>query len=100
MPSVSARLPSEEKAELDAVADLLDEDRSTTIRKALREGLTTLRVRHAAARYQAGEISTAEAARVADLSVAEWVEVAAERNLTLQLTAEDLSADARAAQDI
>ena len=39
MPTISARLPSEEKAELDDVAELLSEDRSTTIRKALREGL-------------------------------------------------------------
>ncbi len=45
MPTISARLPSEEKAELDDVAELLSEDRSTTIRKALREGLETLRLR-------------------------------------------------------
>lgn len=63
---VSAWLPSEEKTELDAVADLPDEDRSTTTRRALREGLEAMRVREAVARYQAGEASVAEAARVAD----------------------------------
>jgi len=41
MPTISARLGEEEKAELDDVADLLSEDRSTTIRKALAENLTT-----------------------------------------------------------
>lgn len=100
MPSVSARLPSEEKAELDAVADLLEEDRSTTIRKALREGLETLRAREAVARYQTGDASVAEAARIADVTVAEWIELADEHNLTLQLTGDDLADDARTAQDL
>lgn len=100
MPSVSARLPREEKDDLDDVADLLDEDRSTTIRKALREGLETLRTREAVARYQAGDVSAAEAARLADLTVAEWIEVASERNLTLQLTDADLSDDAYVAQEL
>lgn len=100
MPSVSARLPSEEKAQLDDVAELLDEDRSTTIRKALREGLETLRVREAVARYQAGDASVGEAARLADVTVAEWIQIASERNLTLQVDADELADDARTAQDL
>lgn len=100
MPSVSARLPREEKEELDAVAALLDEDRSTTIRKALREGLETLRAREAVAAYQTGDASAAEAARMANVTVAEWIEIADERNLTLQLSDSDLSDDAHAAQEL
>jgi len=100
MPSVSARLPSEEKAELEAVADLLDEDRSTTIRKALREGLTELRTRHAIERYQSGDIATLEAARLAGVSLGEWLEIADERNLTVQLTPADLERDADAALEL
>ncbi|MFB6150484.1 MAG: UPF0175 family protein [Haloarculaceae archaeon] len=100
MPSVSARLPSEEKEELDAVAELLDDDRSTTIRKALREGLRELRIRRAVERYQAGDASVGEAARIADVTVAEWIEIADERNLTLQLSATDVSDDAFAAQEL
>jgi len=100
MPSVSARLPSEEKEELDAVAELLDEDRSTTIRKALREGLSELRIRRAVERYQSGDASAAEAARVADLSLAEWLEVADERNLTTQLSPDDLRDDVHTAQEL
>lgn len=100
MPSVSARLPAEEKAELDEVADLLDEDRSTTIRKALREGIAELRTRHAVERYQSGEASVAEAARMAGVPVGEWLEIAAERNLTTQLSPDDLRDDAHTAQDL
>jgi len=100
MPSVSARLPTDEKEELDAVAELLDEDRSTTIRKALREGLAELRVRRAVERYQTGDASVAEAARIAGVSLGEWLEIANERNLTTQLAAEDLGDDAYTAQEL
>ena len=100
MPTVSVRLPEEEKEQLDAVAELLEEDRSTTIRKALREGLAAMRTREAVARYQAGDAAVGEAARVADLTVAEWIEVAAERNLTSQLAAADLADDADTAGDL
>jgi len=100
MPTISARLPDEEQADLDAVADLLSEDRSTTIRKALRAGLADLRQQVAAQRYQAGEASALEAAELADCSVAEWLELARERNLTSQLTPADLERDADVAGEL
>lgn len=100
MPTISARVPEEDRAELDEVAELLAEDRSTTIRKAMREGLSELRTRHAVERYQSGDVGVNEAARLAGLSVAGWLEVAHERNLTTQLTAEDLRFDAENARDL
>jgi predicted HTH domain antitoxin len=100
MPTISARIPETDQAELDTVAELLAEDRSTTIRKALREGLETLRTRHAVERYQSGDVAVNQAARLAGLSVAEWLEVAHERNLTTQLTAEDLREDVDTARGL
>lgn len=100
MPSISARLPDDEKETIEEVAALLEEDNSTTIRKALREGLRELRVRVAVERYQSGEASLSEAARIADVSLAEWLEIARERNLTSQLSPEDLEADVDAARDL
>jgi predicted HTH domain antitoxin len=100
MATISARLPDEEGEELDAVAELLDEDRSTTIRKALREGLQELRVRKAVEQYQSGDVSTNQAARIAGMSLAEWLEIARERNLTSQLNSEDLERDADTAGKI
>lgn len=100
MPSVSVRLPEAEKEELESVADLLEEDRSTTIRKALREGLSKLRVRVAVERYQSGEVSLTEAARLANVTVAEWLEIARDRNLTVQLTREDLEQEVDAAGEL
>lgn len=100
MPSISARLPDDEKESLEEVAALLEEDNSTTIRKALREGLHELRVRVAVERYQSGEASLNEAARIADVSLAEWLEIARARNLTSQLSPEDFEAEVEAARDL
>lgn len=100
MPSISARIGDEDEAELEAVAELLGEDKSGVIRKALREGLADLRVRLAVERYQTGELSTNQAARVAGVSVADWLEIARERNLTSQLSPADLEDDAAAARDL
>lgn len=100
MPSISARIPDEDEATLEEVADLLGEDKSTVIRKALREGLSDLRIRLAVERYQSGEISTNQAARVAGVSVAEWLEIARDRNLTSQLSPDDLAADADVAREL
>ena len=100
MPTISARIPESDREELDSVAEMLGDDRSTTIRKALSEGLETLRTRHAVERYQSGDVAVNQAARLAGLSVAEWLEVAHEHNLTTQLTAEDLRGDVENARGL
>lgn len=100
MPSISARIPDDDEAALEAVADLLDEDKSTVIRKALREGLADLRHRVAIQRYQAGEVSVNQAARLAGVSLADWLEIARKHNLTTQLSSDDLTTDAETARDL
>lgn len=100
MPSISARIPDDEEKALEEVAELLGEDKSTTIRKALNEGLYDIRVRIAIERYQSGDVSVNEAARIAGVSLGEWLEIARERNLTSQLSPDDLEADVEAARDL
>jgi predicted transcriptional regulator len=100
MPTVSVRLSAEEKERLDDAAELLDQDRSSTLRAAMAEGLETLRVRHAVERYQTGDVSVNEAARLAGLPVGEWLELAHERGLTTQLEPGDLSFDAERAGEL
>ncbi len=100
MPTVSVRLAEEEKAQLDHVAELLEQDRSTTMRQALSEGVETLRTRHAVERYQSGDVSVNEAARLAGVSIAEWLELAGERGLTTQLSESDLTFDADRAREL
>ncbi len=100
MASISARVPDDDEDELEAISELLDEDKSTVIRKALAEGLASIRRRVAIERYQSGEISVNEAARLANVSLAEWLEIAREHNLTTQLSPEDLEFDAAAAREL
>ena len=100
MPTVSVRIADEEKAELDDVAELLEQDRSTTMRQAIREGVETLRTRHAVERYQSGDVSVNEAARLAGVSIAEWLELAGERGLTTQLDETDLTFDTERAGEL
>ncbi len=100
MASISARLPDDEAEELERVAEMLGEDKSSVIRKALSEGLRDLRVRRAVERYQTGEASVKQAARIAGVSLGEWLEIARERNLTTQLTPDDLERDAETALDL
>ena len=100
MPTVSVRIADEEKDELDEVATLLEQDRSTTMRQALREGVETLRVRRAVERYQSDDVSVNEAARLAGVSIAEWLEIAHDRGLTTQLDETDLSFDAERAKEL
>ena len=100
MPSISARIPEDDEADLEAVIELLDDDKSTVIRKALADGLESLRRRVAIERYQSGEVSVNQAARIAGVSLAEWLEIAREHNLTTQLSPDDLDADATAAREL
>ena len=100
MPTVSVRIADEEKGELDEVAALLEQDRSTTMRQALREGVETIRIRHAVERYQSDDVSVNEAARIAGVSIAEWLEIAHDHGLTTQLSETDLSFDAERAKEL
>ena len=100
MPSISARIPDDDEDELQEVTELLDEDKSTVIRKALSEGLVSIRKRVAIERYQTGDISANQAARLAGVSLAEWLEISREHNLTTQLSPEDIESDAAAAREL
>jgi predicted HTH domain antitoxin len=100
MASISARVSEEDETALEAVAELLGEDKSTVIRKALREGMSELRVQRAVERYQSGDISVNQAARLAGVSLAEWLVIARERNLTTQLSADDLRAEVETASEL
>ncbi|MDZ7770661.1 MAG: UPF0175 family protein [Woeseiaceae bacterium] len=100
MPTISARIPEDDEAALEEVAALVNEDKSSVIRKALREGLTELRIRRAIEQYQSGAVSTNQAAQIAGVSIAEWLEIARERNLTSQLSPEDLDAEVETAREL
>jgi predicted HTH domain antitoxin len=100
MSSITLHISEDDADEIEAVADLLDTDKNAVISDAICEGLAALRRDQAIERYQTGDVSVNQAARIADLSLADWLVVAREHGLTTQLTPVDLDADADAAEQL
>lgn len=100
MPSIRVRISDEQQDELNEVEDIMGLDRSEIVRKALAEGLYDLRVRAAVERYQSSDVSVNQATRIAGVSFAEWLEIARERNLMVQLTPADIESDAEVASGL
>jgi len=98
MPSFTLHISEDDLDEIEAVVDLLDTGANIVVTDAIREGLADLRRDHAIERYKAGEISVSQAARIADLNLADWLVVARKHGLTTQLTPADLDTDADAAE--
>lgn len=82
MGTISARLPEELEAELEAYVDEENLDRSTAVRKLLTEGLDDWRRERALDRLAAGEVTFAAAAEQAGMSVWDFARLAAERDVT------------------
>ncbi|USZ73433.1 UPF0175 family protein [Natronosalvus halobius] len=57
-------------------------------------------MRLAVEQYQTGELSTNQADRVAGVTVARWLEIARDRNLTSHLSPDDLVSDIDSAREL
>lgn len=82
MGTISARVPDELEAELEAYLDEEHLDRSTAVRKLLAEGLAEWRRDRALERLADGTVSFTRAAELADLSVWDFARLARERDVT------------------
>jgi predicted HTH domain antitoxin len=82
MGTISARVPDELEAELDAYLEDENLDRSTAVRKLLSEGLEQWRRERALEQLAAGSISFSKAAELAGMSVWDFAQLAKERDIT------------------
>lgn len=82
MGTISARVPDDLEAELEAYLDAENLDRSTAVRKLLTEGLADWRRERALERLAAGEVSFTRAADLADMNVWDFAALARERDVT------------------
>jgi len=82
MGTISARVPDELEAELDAYLDEENLDRSTAVRKLLSEGLDEWRREQALDQLAAGSITFSKAAEMAGMSVWDFAQLAKERDIT------------------
>lgn len=82
MGTVSARLPDELEAELEAYLETEHLDRSTAVRKLLAEGLTEWRREQALERLEAGEVTFSRAAELAGMTIWDFARVVREADVT------------------
>jgi len=92
MGTISARVPDELEAELEAYLEDENLDRSTAVRKLLSEGLEEWRREQALDRLAAGSISFSRAAELAGMSVWDFAHLAKERD-SIWVAADHLDAD-------
>jgi len=82
MGTISARVPEELEAELNAYLESENLDRSTAVRKLLSEGLAAWRQEQALARLEEGSITFSKAAELAGMSVWDFAQLAEEHDIT------------------
>ncbi|WP_415382906.1 hypothetical protein [Halosimplex sp. TS25] len=82
MGTISARVPDDLEAELEAYLDQEKLDRSTAVRKLLADGLEEWRRDRAIEQLDAGTITVSAAAEQAEMSVWDFLRLAEERDVT------------------
>ncbi|WP_132059655.1 UPF0175 family protein [Halorussus amylolyticus] len=82
MGNVSARIPDDLEADLEAYIRDENLDRSTAIRKLLTEGLGDWRTERALEKLEAGETTLSGGAQLAEMNVWEFATLAKDRNVT------------------
>lgn len=95
MGTISARVPEELEAELEAYLDEENLDRSTAVRKLLSEGLEEWRRERALDQLAAGTTTFSKAAELAGMSIWDFAQLAKERDITW-VADEHLQADLEA----
>lgn len=82
MGTISARVPDDLEAELQAYLEDEHLDRSTAVRKLLSEGLEAWRRERALEQLAAGTVTFSKAAELADMSVWDLAQLARDRDIT------------------
>lgn len=93
MENVTARMSDEELDLVDRLAAERGGSRSDAIREAIRRGAREELVRIALQQYRDGEVGMRGAAKIAELTIAEMMHEANERDVLLNYDETDLEAD-------
>ncbi|WP_135304233.1 UPF0175 family protein [Haloarcula amylovorans] len=82
MGTISARVPDDLEAELEEYLEAENIERSTAVRKLLTEGLGEWRRERALSLLDEGRVTLSRAAEIADTTVWEFRQLAAERDVS------------------
>jgi len=90
---VGTRLPDTEVRDLEAIEQVEQADRSTTVRKLLSRAIHDWKLDHYSRLYGSGKLTLALAAREAGVSLWEMMEYVKTRKITAQYDLEDFKRD-------
>jgi predicted HTH domain antitoxin len=90
---VGTRLPDAVVRDLEAIEQVEQADRSTTVRKLLSRAIQEWKLEHYSRLYGAGKLTLARAAREAGVSLWEMMDYAKTKKITAQYDLEDFRRD-------
>lgn len=82
--------------DLEELAKLLGISKDEARERALKEGIRDLRLMKAIELYVSNKIGVKQAARIAGVSLAEWLMVAKEKGLLVQISPDEITEDLKA----
>lgn len=83
------RIPKEFYETVNRLSELGKQEKSFIVREALKEGLEKLRMEKAVSLYKERKLSLSEAAKLADISVGEMMEILTEAGVKSEISMED-----------
>ncbi len=90
---ISARVPKALVRDIERIRNIEKTDRATVLRQLLAKAIADWKKEHSLNLYRDGKISLWRAARVAELSLREMMELAASRNIVFHYSEQDLEED-------
>ena len=94
---ISTRVPEDIAKDLKEIEKEEKIDRATIVRKLLVRAIEQWKIERALRLYREGKITLWRAARMADITLREMMELAAKQGIQFQYTAKDLEEDVKAA---
>ncbi len=95
METVSVRIPSQIKREIERIAEAENIDRSTALRRVLEKGLKEWKKEIALKLLEEGKVTLWKAASIAGVSLWEMLEIVEAKGISLPVRAEDVIEDIR-----
>ena len=91
--TITTRVSDEIEEEIRSISKRELLDRSTVVRRLLVEGIKDWKIKYALEQYSEGKITIWKAARMADVSLRQMLDIAAKKGIPFQYTLEDLRED-------
>jgi predicted HTH domain antitoxin len=97
MQVIAARFPKSSAEELEKIAQEEQVDKSTVVARALQRYIKDWKLERALTLYKEGKVTLWKAAKIADISLWEIMDIIRQRKITMQYTFENFKEDFEAA---